>query len=63
MSISVVAIEQALAALPTQKLFINGKWTESDSKEVLEVHSPSTGKLLATVPHASEKDVDRKSVV
>src|SRR6516165_1023500 len=51
--------EQILGALPPQKLFIHGKWVDSDSSERLEVYSPSSGKLLATVPHASEKDVNR----
>jgi acyl-CoA reductase-like NAD-dependent aldehyde dehydrogenase len=51
--------EQVLGALPPQKLFIHGKWVDSDSSERLEVYSPSSGKLLATVPHASEKDVNR----
>jgi acyl-CoA reductase-like NAD-dependent aldehyde dehydrogenase len=51
--------EELIAALPPLKLFIDGKWLESDSTELLEVHSPSTGKLLAKVPHAGAKDVSR----
>jgi succinate-semialdehyde dehydrogenase/glutarate-semialdehyde dehydrogenase len=51
--------DQVLAALPAKKIFIAGQWVESESSEMLEVHSPSTGQLLAKVPHASEKDVAR----
>jgi len=34
-------------------------WVDSASTELLEVRSPSTGNLLAKVPHASAKDVNR----
>jgi acyl-CoA reductase-like NAD-dependent aldehyde dehydrogenase len=59
MSAAPTTADHVLAALPPQKLFIGGKWVDSDSVELLEVRSPSTGNLLATVPHASTKDVDR----
>jgi succinate-semialdehyde dehydrogenase/glutarate-semialdehyde dehydrogenase len=59
MSAAPTTADHVLAALPPQKLFIGGKWVDSDSAELLEVRSPSTGKLLANVPHASAKDVDR----
>jgi acyl-CoA reductase-like NAD-dependent aldehyde dehydrogenase len=59
MSAAPISLEHAVAALPPRKLFIEGRWVESDSAELLEVRSPSTGKLLAKVPHASAKDVDR----
>ena len=59
MSTSLLQSDQVLRALPPQKLFIGGKWVDSDSSEVLEVRSPSTGDLLAKVPHASAKDVAR----
>ena len=59
MSASLMQSDQVLAALPSQKIFIAGKWVDSESSEMLEVHSPSTGQLLAKVPHASAKDVAR----
>src|ERR1700723_33230 len=59
MSAAPMAADHVLAALPPQKLFIGGKWVDTDSAELVEVRSPSTGKLLANVPHASAKDVDR----
>jgi acyl-CoA reductase-like NAD-dependent aldehyde dehydrogenase len=59
MSAAPISIDHAVAALPPQKLFLDGKWMESDSSELLEVRSPSSGKLLAKVPHASAADVDR----
>jgi acyl-CoA reductase-like NAD-dependent aldehyde dehydrogenase len=54
-----IPIDQAVAALPPQKLFINGKWVDSDSHDLLEILSPSTGKLIARVPHSSANDVHR----
>src|ERR1700723_2777676 len=59
MSAAPMTADHVLAALPPQKLFIGGKWVDTDSAELVEVRSPSTGKLLANVPHASAKDVDR----
>jgi acyl-CoA reductase-like NAD-dependent aldehyde dehydrogenase len=59
MSVAPISIDHAVAALPPQKLFLDGKWMESDSSELLDVCSPSSGKLLAKVPHASAADVDR----
>ena len=51
--------EQVIATLPPMKLFIGGKWVDSDSKEQIDVVSPATGKLLARIPHASTSDVAR----
>jgi succinate-semialdehyde dehydrogenase/glutarate-semialdehyde dehydrogenase len=59
MSSGVMQPEQALGALPPLKLFIGGKWVDSDSKEQIDVVSPSSGKLLAKIPHASAADVGR----
>jgi len=59
MSAAPITADHVLAALPPQKLFISGKWVDSDSADLVEVRSPSTGKLLANVPHASAKDVNR----
>ena len=57
MSSPVMQPEQVLRALPPLKLFIGGKWVDSDSKEQIDVVSPGTGKLLAKIPHASTADV------
>jgi succinate-semialdehyde dehydrogenase/glutarate-semialdehyde dehydrogenase len=51
--------EQVIATLPPMKLFIGGKWVDSDSKEWIDVVSSATGKLLARIPHASKGDVGR----
>jgi aldehyde dehydrogenase (NAD+) len=45
------------------KLFIGGKWVTPATDAVLTVVSPLSEKALATVPHASEKDVDRAVLV
>src|SRR5450755_1212789 len=40
------------------KLFINGHHEDAASGKTIEVHNPATGKLLATVPDATQADVD-----
>jgi malonate-semialdehyde dehydrogenase (acetylating)/methylmalonate-semialdehyde dehydrogenase len=40
------------------KLFINGKWVESSSREYAEVYDPGFGKVIAKVPMATEAEVD-----
>src|ERR1700733_2297231 len=59
MTAAPITVDHVLAALPPQKLFIDGLWVDSADTELLEVRSPSTGNLLAKVPHASAKDVNR----
>ncbi|KAJ3551327.1 hypothetical protein NM688_g4767 [Phlebia brevispora] len=39
-------------------LFINGQFVDPIDKETIEVHNPTTGKLLTKVAVASAKDVD-----
>jgi len=41
------------------KLFVDGRWVDSDSKETIDVVSPATGELLAKIPSASASDVNR----
>ncbi|AYJ51262.1 aldehyde dehydrogenase [Rhodococcus sp. P1Y] len=41
------------------KLFIGGKWVEPSSDKVIEVVSPITEELLATVPEAQPADIDK----
>ena len=40
-------------------LFIGGEWVAPDGDERIEVISPYTEEVIASVPHASETDVDR----
>ena len=40
------------------KLFIGGKWVEPSTSDVIEVHSPATGKKVGQVPLAAKADVD-----
>jgi 1-pyrroline dehydrogenase len=42
-----------------QKQFIGGEWVESSSGETMEVLNPATGEVIAEVPRANAKDVDR----
>jgi betaine-aldehyde dehydrogenase/aminobutyraldehyde dehydrogenase len=39
--------------------FIGGEWVDSASGETMEVLNPATGEVIAEVPKASAKDVDR----
>ena len=39
-------------------LFIGGEWVEPQGSETIEVVSPHTEEVIATVPHASEADID-----
>ncbi|MFZ5960905.1 CoA-acylating methylmalonate-semialdehyde dehydrogenase [Pseudomonas knackmussii] len=47
------------AAVPTVKLFIDGKPVESTSSEWREVINPATQEVLARVPFATAAEVDR----
>ena len=40
------------------KMIINGKQVDASDKSVMEIVNPYTGKIIDTVPNATEKDVD-----
>jgi betaine-aldehyde dehydrogenase len=40
-------------------MFINGEWTASDSGKTFPVYDPSTEQIIAEVPDANAKDIDR----
>ena len=42
-----------------RKIFIDGKWVDSSSREVLAVVNPVTEETIATVPRGTADDVDR----
>jgi betaine-aldehyde dehydrogenase len=41
------------------KLYIDGAWADPAGTDVIEVISPHTEEVIAKVPHASERDIDR----
>jgi acyl-CoA reductase-like NAD-dependent aldehyde dehydrogenase len=41
------------------KMFIDGDWCDAESGDTFEVRSPVTGEVIAVLPNASPKDVDR----
>src|SRR5437868_2171376 len=43
----------------TYQMFINGEWVDSASGKTFAVHDPSTEEVIAYVPDANAKDVDR----
>ena len=40
------------------KLYINGEWVESNSKEFIEVENPATREIIGKVPRANKADID-----
>ncbi|HUB34724.1 MAG TPA: aldehyde dehydrogenase family protein, partial [Bryobacteraceae bacterium] len=44
--------------MPSEKLFINGRWMECACNRWVDVNNPATGELLATVPDAPAEAVD-----
>ena len=51
------AAKKAIARKP--QLFINGEWVDSSHDKTLDIEDPSTGKVIAQMVDASDKDVDR----
>ncbi|MDQ6709717.1 MAG: aldehyde dehydrogenase family protein [Candidatus Dormibacteraeota bacterium] len=43
----------------TLKMFVGGRWTESESGETFEATSPSTGDVIARVPKGTRADAGR----
>ncbi len=41
----------------TYKMFIDGKWVDSETEETLEVINPATEEVFAKVPKASKEQV------
>lgn len=51
--------EEAIRYLPPPRHFIGGRYVEGAGSAGIEVRSPATGELLATVPDATRDDVNR----
>ena len=51
------AAKKAIARKP--QLFINGEWVDSSHDKTIDIEDPSTGKVIAQMVDASDKDVDR----
>lgn len=43
--------------LKTQS-YINGKWVDAASGKTFDVHDPSTGKVIGSMPEMSKGDVE-----
>ncbi|MHB8565856.1 MAG: aldehyde dehydrogenase [Nitrososphaerales archaeon] len=43
-------------AEPTQKMYIDGKWIESESEQVIEVINPANEEKIASVPKATREE-------
>lgn len=40
------------------KSYINGKWVDAGSGKTFEVHDPSTGNVIGTMPEMNKNDVN-----
>src|ERR671930_2482112 len=41
------------------RMYVDGKWADSDGGKVLEATSPSTGEAIGTVPEGTRSDAQR----
>src|SRR5467141_336269 len=46
-------------ARSVKKMFVDGKWVESESGEVFDADSPATGEIIAQVPKGTRADAQR----
>src|SRR5438093_8887526 len=46
-------------AKSVKKMFVDGKWVESESGELFEADSPATGEIIAQVPKGTRADAQR----
>ena len=46
-------------ARSVKKMFVDGKWTESESGQLFEATSPATGQVIAQVPKGTRADAQR----
>ncbi|HEV8596402.1 MAG TPA: aldehyde dehydrogenase family protein [Candidatus Dormibacteraeota bacterium] len=46
-------------ARTVKKMFVDGKWVESESGELFDADSPATGEVIAQVPKGTRADADR----
>jgi malonate-semialdehyde dehydrogenase (acetylating)/methylmalonate-semialdehyde dehydrogenase len=46
------------AAVPTTKLFINGKFVESKTSEWIDLHNPATNELVTRVPKSTPAEME-----
>lgn len=56
------AMKDIVNGVSRYRHFINGQWSDSTVKEWMEVESPATGAIIATVPKGSADDADRALV-
>src|SRR6267378_7195012 len=46
-------------ARSVKKMFVDGKWTDSESGQIFEATSPATGEVIAQVPKGTRADAQR----
>jgi len=49
---------KTMPELKKYKMYINGKWVDSENKKTFETLNPENNEAWAIVPEANEKDVD-----
>lgn len=53
-----IIIFKGVGDMDYTKLYINGEWVESNSKEFIEVENPANREIIAKVPKGNKADVD-----
>ncbi|KAL5008595.1 hypothetical protein ScPMuIL_014176 [Solemya velum] len=48
----------ATGSVPTQKLFINGKFVESKSKKLIDLHNPATNEVISRIPESTPDEME-----
>src|SRR2546429_8596003 len=46
-------------ARSVKKMFVDGKWVESESGQLFDADSPATGEIIAQVPKGTRADAQR----
>ena len=50
---------KVLDQLETLKMFVDGRWVDSEGGETFEARSPATGELIAHLPKGTRADASR----
>ncbi len=52
-------LQERIGSRSRQRMLLGGEWTDAGSGATMETRNPATGELLATVPAADQRDVER----
>ncbi|PSN40132.1 putative methylmalonate-semialdehyde dehydrogenase [acylating] [Blattella germanica] len=49
---------RSMSAAPTTKLFINGKFVESQTKDWIDLHNPATNEVITRIPKSTQAEME-----